>query len=455
MPNEPLSEWELPAEPSPVARRRSLDYESPLRGDFTDLSAPVPMASEAATAQPLEPVRASRGAESSLEATSRSSGRLSAQRHDRALESQRTREPASTGSSGIGPRRFMEHEIWQPQRKDQRVDLGLDESSTRMLAQGVPEGSALPEEYMKHRDLHESQWIHAKHSMAPIPPLGSWEAEDKAARRVADILTMPVQGPSPIYKGRSIKLFTHDEKEYFDKYPRDAKNYNKFIWSLCKNNDYPAARKALEAMKEHGIARDVGIYTSLMQGCIATKDPREAMRVFVEMRNEGIAPDLWVFDTLMEVFVVSGELDGAFALYDELKPHGLKPSTIIFTTLVKGCLRDNDTDRAWKVFNHMRVWHCEPDEVMMSLMIHACAKNSEAERAMNLFDQMRTMGMRPTQYTWASLMHAFARRKDYYTQVRSTFLLALLPFKQSSSNFTNNSCFFSVPYGYFLVPTVV
>jgi len=296
------------------------------------------------------------------------------------------------------------------------VDLSLDDASKKAMLAARKTGANLIESYMEARNMSDKQMEEAKYDVMPVPPLGSWEAEDVAARRVAEILLMPVYGPSPYYKGRDPTLFTHDEAVYFDKYPRTAKNYNKFIWSLCKLGDYPAARAALEAMKTHHVPRDVGVYTSLMQGCIVTKNPREAIRVFVEMRKEGIAADLWVFDTMMEVFVQSGELDGAFALYDELKPNGLKPTTIIFTTLVKGCIKDNDLDRAWKVFEHMRVWHCEPDEVMMNLMIHACALNSETERALTLYQQMKGMGIRPTQVTFNSLLHACARRKDYYAQ---------------------------------------
>lgn len=346
-----------------------------------------------------------------------STGMLDADTMPRTLEAT-SRAPARRSSS-LAPAEESYH-LALHAKPAETVDLGLDETSRRILARGIPAGSDITEEYMKDRDMNDSQWAQAKHSMAPILPLGSWEAEDTAARRVAEILTMPITGPSPYFKGRSTRLFTQDEREYFDKYPRNVKNYNKFIWSLCKNGNYPAARKALDAMKEHGIERDVGIYTSLIQGNTLTKDPREAMRVFVEMREDGIKPDLWAFDSLMEVFVSAGELDGAFALYDELKPHGLKPTNIIFTTLIKGCLRDNDLDRAWKVYNHMRVWHCDPDEILMNLMIHACAKNSEAERAMTLFQQMKTMGLRPTNATFASLMFAFARRKDYYAQAWDT-----------------------------------
>lgn len=384
--NDSLSEWELPETPS-SSKRRSFEFESPLRGDFTDLSAPVVMPGE--DLLPITPAEPRR---------------------------RNTRMTSSSRASSVSSPVEESYHLALHSKPAAKVDLGLDDASRRILARGVPEGVDITDEYMKERAMNDSQWTHAKHSMAPIPTLGSWEAEDTAARRVVDILTMPVHGPTPYYKGRDIRLFTHDEKEYFDKYPRNAKNYNRFIWSLCKNNDYPTARKAIEAMKEHGVPRDVGIYTSLIQGCSITKDPREAMRVFVEMRKDGIKPDLWAFDALMEVFVSSGELDGAFALYDELKPHGLKPSVIIFTTLVKGCLRDNDLERAWKVFDHMRVWHCEPDEILMNLMIHACAKNSEAERAMTLFNQLKGLGIRPTQVTFTSLMHAFSRRKDYYAQ---------------------------------------
>jgi pentatricopeptide repeat protein len=392
---EPLSEWELPADNK---SSQVLQFESPLRGNFADLSSPVPLSEEMPFSHDKDSMESPKRIKKSLTSKLGSS------------------KVKSTSMTAI-PEMHPILKIFEEDSSKQVADLGLDEVGRAILARkGRPGDLDVVEKYMELKHMDERQLDEAKHSMEPVPPLGSWEAEDLAARRVADILTMPVYGPSPIYKGRNPKLFTHKEAEYFDKYPRTVKHYNKFIWSLCKSGDYPSARLALEAMKDHGVPRDVGIYTSLMQGCLDSKDPREGMRLFVEMRKEGIEPDLWLFDSLMEVFVASGELDGAFALYDELKPHGLKPSTIIFTTLVKGCIRDKDLDRAWKVFDHMRVWHCEPDEVMFNLMIHACALNSEVERAITLYEQMKLAAIRPTQVTFNSLIHACARRKDYYAK---------------------------------------
>lgn len=390
--NDALSEWELPISPN---QTKTFNFESPLRGDFTDLSSPHPY-HDGQTESEGFGHQSPRGiAETTLEISSdfNSSKSMSAR--------------TKAGEIMDSKRDVQEYE---------RVDLGLDKVSMGILARGVPAGSNIVEEYMKAKEMSDEQWAREKHGMAPIPPLGSWEAEEKAARRVAEILTMPIYGPNPHYKGRNPRLFTHSEEKYFDKYPRTAKNYNKFIWSLAKLGEYEKAKNAIERMKEHGVERDVGIYTSLMQGCIIKKDPREAMRVFVDMRRDGIKPDLWVFDALMETFVESGELEGAFALYDELKPNGLEPTTIIFTTLVKGCLKDGDIERAWKVFDHMRIWHCEPDEILMNLMIYACAKKSEAERAHNLYTQMKSMGLRPTHSTFNALLYAYARRKDYYAQ---------------------------------------
>jgi pentatricopeptide repeat protein len=388
---EGLSEWELPE--APVAKH-VLNFDSPLRGNFADLSAPVPLEGEKMSSVPVV------SGESKLKAS----------KIEMAPSASKVRRVPQPGD-GI---RDLLADTVEPSGN---LDLGLDEVSKQvMMGKGATGGRDVISDYMSLKDMSDKEMQEAKEGLLPTPPLGSWEAEDLAARRVVDILTMPVYGPSPIYKGRNPNVFTRDEAKYFDKYPRTAKNYNQFIWSLCKLNDYEAALKALDAMKQHGIPRNVAIYTSLMQGPLARKDPREAIRLFVEMRKEGIAADLWVFDTMMEVFISAGQLDGAFALYDELKPNGLTPSTIIFTTLVKGCIRDNDLDRAWKVFHHMRVWHCEPDEVMMNLMIHACAVNSDTEKAMKLYEEMKQMDIRPTHVTFNSLLYACARRKDYYAR---------------------------------------
>lgn len=386
---EALSEWELPEE---APAKSVMQFDSPLRGDFRDLSAPVRLVGE--KERDVQVV----GEKSILTA-------------EKVNSVQRAPKRRTDIDYNDGIRALVEDRV-EPQGP---VDLGLDDVSRKVLmGMGGTRGQDVMSDYMSLKNMDEKQMEHAKHDMMPSPVLGSWDAEDVAARRVADILTMPIYGPSPIYKGRNPNVFTRDEAKYFDKYPRTPKNYNRFIWSLCKLDDYESACKALEAMKVHGVPRDVGIYTSLMQGCILRKDPREVMRVFVEMRKDGIAADLWVFDTMMEAFIASGQLDGAFALYDQLKPNGLQPSVIIFTTLVKGCIRDNDLERAWKVFNHMRVWHCEPDEVLMNLMIHACALNSEAERAMNLYEEMKQVNIRPTHVTFNSLLFACARRKDFY-----------------------------------------
>lgn len=300
-----------------------------------------------------------------------------------------------------------------PQIKMPPVDLGLDPENVAIL--NTPQDQTI-EKYLELKDYSQEDMENLKHDKSnPIKPgTPEWDKDELAAQRIQTILEMPTQGPGMYMIKRSTNLWTDEEEEYFEKYPRTPKNYNIFIWSLSKSGKYEKALHAFEQMKLNDLIPGVQIYTSLLQGCIYNKDVKECERLFFELLRNGLEPDLWVFSAMMETYISAGDLDGAFALYDQLKTYKLKPNVVIFTSLIKGCVKDKDLDRAWKVFHHMRTWHCEPDEITMALMIHVSALKSEAEKALNLLEEMKSMQIRPSVVAYDSALFACVRRRDFY-----------------------------------------
>jgi hypothetical protein len=59
---------------------------------------------------------------------------------------------------------------------------------------------------------------------------------------------MPLEGPTPLIQ-QKVDLFTTDIEEYFLKYPREEKPYNRFILGLAERGLADEARLALEDMR--------------------------------------------------------------------------------------------------------------------------------------------------------------------------------------------------------------
>eukprot|EP01122_Echinamoeba_exundans_P008543 TRINITY_DN2852_c0_g1_i1.p1 TRINITY_DN2852_c0_g1~~TRINITY_DN2852_c0_g1_i1.p1 ORF type:complete len:396 (-),score=47.30 TRINITY_DN2852_c0_g1_i1:697-1884(-) len=288
-------------------------------------------------------------------------------------------------------------------------------------------GNTSPKEYQKmsERVLDSVVQVSSSRNRAQLLRekfgVNANELDDPAAaaahaRRLAQIVTMPLEGPTPLIK-KKVDLFTTDIEEYFMKYPREEKTYNTFILGLAERGLADEARSALEDMRAHRIKPNAFHWTSLMKSCVVAKNPDKALDILEEMKIHGSQPTIWTIDVILEACVAAGQLDRAYELYSLAKQHSLTPNTEIFTTLIKGCLLvDKDYTRAWQTFNHMRVYHAEPDVVLYTLMIHICAKEENVEKALNLLDEMRAMDIRPTDVTYNSLIYACARRIDYYDE---------------------------------------
>jgi pentatricopeptide repeat protein len=105
----------------------------------------------------------------------------------------------------------------------------------------------------------------------------------KFAQRLQQLITTPYSSePVGIRKHRP--HIDQTLAQFFDKFPRTPKNYNKFIYSLADQGKVEEAMEALQDMKDTETPRSVEVYTTLAKTFITTKDPDGALKLIEDMK---------------------------------------------------------------------------------------------------------------------------------------------------------------------------
>ena len=109
---------------------------------------------------------------------------------------------------------------------------------------------------------------------------------------------------------------------------------------FCKDKDFEAAYRLLDAMVEKGCEPDVISYNVILRELFKEGKRDEANDLFEDMPRRGCAPDVVSYRILFDGFCNGMQLKEAAFILDEMIFKGFVPCSASICNLVIGCVRE-------------------------------------------------------------------------------------------------------------------
>ncbi len=160
----------------------------------------------------------------------------------------------------------------------------------------------------------------------------------------------------------------------------DSEGLGKFNAHI-KENKYNASLDPLEVLNrinKAGAMADTGIYNSLLDACICSKNFERAYQLFTEMKESAVhaPPDVVTYNIYMKGIaeaVNSGEkvdLSMIDELLADMRVRDVRPTVVTFNTVLDVCVLTEHLDLAWKYFDEMQGAHnLSPDAYTFSILL--------------------------------------------------------------------------------------
>merc|ERR1719355_238669 len=185
--------------------------------------------------------------------------------------------------------------------------------------------------------------------------------------------------------------------------------------ALVKNGraeDAWALAQELSADEEKRQYVNTVIFSTVLKGFAAARQPKRIFAVHVEMQKAGVPCNTITYNTIIDTCARCSCMDRVPALLEEMKQEQVEPDVITYSTLVKGYCLAGDVDRAFKVLAGMKVdGKSAPDEILYNSLLDGCAKQNRVDDAVRLLKDMNDSGVVPSNFTLSIMVKLMGRAK--------------------------------------------
>merc|ERR1719316_680521 len=185
--------------------------------------------------------------------------------------------------------------------------------------------------------------------------------------------------------------------------------------ALVKNGraeDAWALVQDLSADEERRQYVNTVIFSTVLKGFAAARQPKRIFAVHAEMRKTGVPCNTITYNTIIDACARCGCMDRVPAVLEEMKQGQVEPDVITYSTLVKGYCLAGDVDRAFKVLAEMKAdGKYAPDEILYNSLLDGCAKQNRVDDALRLLEDMLTSGITPSNFTMSIMVKLLGRAK--------------------------------------------
>merc|ERR1719316_1771437 len=183
--------------------------------------------------------------------------------------------------------------------------------------------------------------------------------------------------------------------------------------ALVKNGraeDAWALVQDLSADEERRQYVNTVIFSTVLKGFAAARQPKRIFAVHAEMRKTGVPCNTITYNTIIDACARCSCMDRVPAVLEEMKQAQVEPDVITYSTLVKGYCLAGDVDRAFSVLAEMKAdGKYAPDEILYNTLLDGCAKQNRVDEALRLLDDMIKGGTTPSNYTLSILVKLMGR----------------------------------------------
>merc|ERR1719502_1821210 len=154
------------------------------------------------------------------------------------------------------------------------------------------------------------------------------------------------------------------------------------------------------------------IFSTVLKGFAAARQPKRIFAVHAEMRKIGVPCNTITYNTMIDACARCGCMDRVSQLLEEMKRDHVELDVITYSTLVKGYCHAGDVDKAFKVLAEMKGdGKLAPDEILFNSLLDGCAKQNRVDDAVRLLEDMRESGVVPSNYTLSIMVKLMGRAK--------------------------------------------
>merc|ERR1719343_1722925 len=158
-----------------------------------------------------------------------------------------------------------------------------------------------------------------------------------------------------------------------------AENFNQLLSHCIMKGKLSSleevARKAIELKAANAIT-----YSALVKGLLRGKQLVEAQKALQAMRDAGLAPDVFTFNEVIHACVVAGDTESVRRMLLQMRSDGAHPNNSTIATVLKGVQQDNKGIRMSEALQLTKeIDEKEMDVVLLSAILEACIRSERAD----------------------------------------------------------------------------
>lgn len=194
----------------------------------------------------------------------------------------------------------------------------------------------------------------------------------------------------------------------------DSYIYGAVVNGLVREHKLEEAYALSRTMLQSGLRPNNVVISSLLCGCIATRQLRRADDTFDLLRNYVEEPDAITLSLMIKVSELQHNTERAMALFASLPVHQQSPTQGTFHAVMHACARSDRYDiLAFHYFDQMVAAGFQPSLQSYHILLDACARHGDFARADETLRRLQTQGLRPNQRTFSLLQRVLAAAAEH------------------------------------------
>jgi pentatricopeptide repeat protein len=192
----------------------------------------------------------------------------------------------------------------------------------------------------------------------------------------------------------------------------DAIAYNTVIKGFVAHGNLQQCFECLRCMQERNLEPDDVTLTSLLEICLAERQPAAIDRVVKLLVQEGRVLEAGTCNLFVRGLIRVGRLPKAMEIYSTMKAseqNRSQPTIVTYSMIIKALVDAHNFEGALLVVEDMTVVGEVPDEIIFTHLLEGCRHVGNHELGERLFQDMISTGMKPSEYTLTMMVKLYGR----------------------------------------------
>ncbi|KAI7872590.1 hypothetical protein BDF14DRAFT_1755006 [Spinellus fusiger] len=208
--------------------------------------------------------------------------------------------------------------------------------------------------------------------------------------------------------------------------PRKSRDYNTFIYTKVRENNFAAALDMFREMEKDGVSPDVYSYAIIIDTVVKDRTlPSEiALELFEEMKSRGVRPDVVAYTSMINVYARTSDMSNVLLLLEEMKNNHVHPTIYTFNSIFALLARQSyvsseDINTGRTLWKQMMKQNITPDTRTYNFFLSLLFRKIEKRKP--------TTSPSPSLETFNDSGYYLKSMMDYYRQIKRIKRLRVAP----------------------------